>query len=108
MTRGGGCPRSIDKRWDPRYDARPELARRSGASREAVDGVLAALAEMVCNDPRVCVVGLGTWTRRPYHRRTPDGRHRSVTRVCFRLSAAAKREQYGSRALPRLAGRGLS
>jgi len=97
------CPDTIDKKWDPRWDARPELLRLVGpeVDPDTVDRVLDALLTLVGTRQRTCITGFGVWTRRPYHRRTPDGKLHSVLRICFSLTGAAKRRLYGGRHLPK-------
>lgn len=96
------CPDTIDKRWDPRYDARPELLRMVGADvdPDVVDRILDAMLLLVGTKSKVCFPGFGTWTRRPIHRRTPDGTMHSVVRTYFSMADAAKRRLYGGRRLP--------
>lgn len=95
------CPYMIDKKWDPRWDARPELLRMVGPETDpdTVDRILDSMLVLIGTRPKVCFTGFGTWTRKPYHRRTPDGKLHSVMRVCFNMADAAKRRLYGGRHL---------
>lgn len=97
------CPDAIDKKWDPRWDSRPELLRMVGpdVDPDVVDRILDSLALLIGTRAKVRFPGFGVWTRRPYHRRTPDGRLHSVMRIYFSLAAAAKRRLYGGRHLQR-------
>lgn len=95
------CPDMIDKKWDPRWDSRPELLRMVGSDvdPDTVDKIIDALTTLVGTRAKVCIPGFGVWFRRPYHRRTPDGKLHSVMRIYFNLAAAAKRRLYGGRYL---------
>ena len=95
------CPDMIDKKWDPRWDSRPELLRMVGpdVDPDVVDRILDSLTTLIGTRAKVCFPGFGVWTRRPYHRRTPDGKLHSVMRIYFNMAAAAKRKLYGGRHL---------
>lgn len=95
------CPSMIDKKWDPRWDSRPELLRMVGADvdPDVIDRVLDAMTVLVGTRDKVCFPGFGTWTRKPFHRKTPDGREHSVMRTYFNMADAAKRRLYGGRRL---------
>ena len=93
------CPESLAQRWDPRWDARPELLRLAGPAvdPDTIDKILDSMLLLVGGRPKTCFVGFGTWTRKPYRRKTPDGRTHSTMRICFNLADAAKKRLYGGR-----------